>query len=226
MEKRLPPLILILFLFSSLLHAADDLTGIRIQLWAPYDEVPSLDAQGDISEDPLEHASLLLSQTGDFIVDAMVLGWNFDIVPGDATRRIEEYYEFTPLIENGTGYNIQYYDVVFQQDRITCWLEYDRNSMQMTRKAWWSSVNCGKSHGTGESRYTGTVDNLKEAVFKAAEDAVLEYVRKTEKNKPREITGSILLKDVTPQIKVQDGKYVADLDFFVHVDKIVQYSYF
>ena len=96
MEKRLP-LILVFLLFSaSMLFAdPDDIAFIRIRLWAPFDEVPSLDnvstGQTDYSkETTFKHASDLLRETENFVINAMVYGWSFSITHKDNTRGVKE----------------------------------------------------------------------------------------------------------------------------------------
>ncbi len=231
MEKRLPLILAFLLTAFSLFADPEDITFIRIRLWAPYDAVPSLEnsATGQSSynaSDPLKHASDLLKETGNFVINAMVYGWNFSITPKDNTRGVKEYVEFTPIKETSVDtFNITWSNIVYEQDKITCWVEFDRTSLMMHTKAWWNSVNCPRIHGTGESVYTGKIDAIKQAFFDAAKNAVLNYVKKFEKNKPKEITGSLLLKTDTPGLRIDSGKYVSDLDFFLHADKIVRYSY-
>ena len=226
MEKRLPLILAFLLTVFSLFADPEDITFIRIRLWAPYDAVPSLEnsaaGQSDYNaNDPLKHASDLLKETGNFVINAMVYGWDFSITPKDNTRGVKEYVEFTPIKETSVDtFDITWSNIVYEPDRITCWVP-----LMMHTKAWWNSVNCPRIHGTGESVYTGKIDAIKQAFFDAAKNAVLNYVKKLEKNKPKEITGSLLLKTDTPGLRIDSGKYVSDLDFFLHVDKIVRYSY-
>ena len=226
MEKRLSLIVLLTLLITFLYADPEDITFIRIRLWAPYDVVPSLDDTSGYDKDaPLKHASTLLTETGNFVINAMVYGWNFSITPKDNTRGVKEYAEFTPIKDTSTEkLDITWSNIVFEQDRITCWMEFDRTPLMMHSKAWWNSINCPRIHGTGESAYTGKIDSIKDAFFDAAKNAVLEYVKKLEKTKPKEITGSLLLKTETPNLRIDSGKYITDLDFFLHVDKIVRYS--
>ena len=235
MERRIPLIFLFIFFAALLFADPEDITFIRIRLWAPYDAVPTL-SDPDISSDssgntgyspdaPLKHASDLLKETGAFVINAMVYGWNFSITPKDNERGVKEYAEFIPIKEADVNtFDIKWSNTVFEQDRITCWMEFDRTPLMMHAKAWWNSVNCPRIHGSGESVYTGKIEAVEQAVFDAAKNAVLEYIKKIEKNKPKEITGTLLLKTETPGLRIDSGKYVADLDFFLHVDKIVRYS--
>lgn len=226
MEKRIPLISILLLLASLAFSEAEDIAFIRLKLWAPYDEVPSLESSNYNAEDPLKHASELLHQTGDFVLNAMVYGWSFSITPKDNTRGVKESAEFLPKKENkGDFEDKTWTNTVFEQDKITCWLEFQRTPLMMQMKSWWNSINCPRIHGTGESIYSGKLESIKEAFFDAAKNAVLEYVRKIEKNKPKEIIGSLLLKTDTPSLRIDSGKYIADLDFFLYVDKIIRYSH-
>ncbi|MCR4938663.1 MAG: hypothetical protein K5930_00980 [Treponemataceae bacterium] len=226
MEKRIP-IITILFLLSAFIFAApEDISFIRIKIWAPYDAVPSLDNSSSYNkDDPFKHASDLLTDTGKFILNAMVYGWNFSITPKDNSRGVKEYAEFLPQKGIDSDFSsIKWTNTVFEQDRITCWLEFDRSPLMMHAKSWWNTINIPRIHGKGEYPYSGDFEAIKEVFFDAAKKAVLSYAKKTEKNIPKEITGLLLLKTDTPKLRIDSGKYVADLDFFLYVDKIVRYS--
>ena len=166
MEKRLP-LILVFLLFSAAMLFADpdDIAFIRIRLWAPFDEVPSLDnvstGQTDYSKEiTFKHASDLLRETGNFVINAMVYGWSFSITPKDNTRGVKEYVEFTPQKETNVGdFDIKWSNTVFEEDKITCWLEFERTPLMMHSKSWWNTVSCPRIHGSGESVYTGKFDS-------------------------------------------------------------------
>ena len=185
MEKRLP-LIVAFFLTAALLFAdPEDITFIRIRLWAPFDEVPSLDnvsaGQSDYTKDnTFKHASELLRETGNFVINAMVYGWNFSITPKDNSRGVKEYAEFVPQKETDVGtFDIKWSNTVFEPDRITCWLEFERTPLMMHTKAWWNTVSCPRIHGTGESVYTGKFDSLQAAFYDAAKnaEAALETIK-------------------------------------------------
>ena len=66
---------------------------------------------------------------------------------------------------------------------------------------------------------------IQEACRLALKDAIRNYARKLIKNKPKEIRGTVLATDL-PRYYVDSGKYCADLDFFLFVSKIVEYTRF
>ena len=97
--------------------------------------------------------------------------------------------------------------------------------MMISRQRW-DSIQFPRVSGIGESSNLDSIDGIKEAVKEAAKNAIRTYAQKQTKNKPKEVTGNILLKDIDPNIKILKGKYTAHLDFFLYVDKIIQYSQF
>ena len=64
---------------------------------------------------------------------------------------------------------------------------------------------------------------LKDAAYDALKNAVREYYRAIIKNKPKEITGSVLIRDI-PTIGISSGRYIFNLDFFLECGKIIEYS--
>ena len=68
-----------------------------------------------------------------------------------------------------------------------------------------------------------TITDDQAQIFRALKEAVREHFRTQIKNKPKEITGRVLIKNL-PKITSVSGKYIVDLDFFVEKDRIIQYT--
>ena len=66
---------------------------------------------------------------------------------------------------------------------------------------------------------------VEEAALLAIKDGIREYYRKIIKNKPKEISGTILIRKI-PAIYIDSGHYVVELDFFLQTSKIKEYSQF
>ena len=88
----------------------------------------------------------------------------------------------------------------------------------------WNSIKYPRVSGFGESGKIDSVEAIKEAITEAAKNAIRSYAQTLTKNKPKEVSGTILLKDFDPNIKIIKGNFTAYLDFFLYVDKIIQYS--
>ena len=77
--------------------------------------------------------------------------------------------------------------------------------------------------GRGYGKVSDGFEGYKNAAKDALKNAVREHYRKIVKNKPKEITGSVLIKDI-PVTGVVSGKYVINLDFFLEYGRIIEYS--
>lgn len=228
MEKRVP-LIFLLFLLPFALYAQfqEPSPMLRIQLWVPAEDVPSQNVAATSDEPFYAQAVRNLKDIAPFMLEGMLYGWNVTYTPADSARHVEEYYECTPIREvDAADPAIQWAESEMSDAAISCWLNYERTPAQMQYRKWWNSVNIIRVQGKGSASVTEGTEGLKQAVIDAAKKAILAYLRKTQKNKPEEMTGSIMLADETPRIYIDHGQYTADLDFFLYVDKIEQYSYY
>ena len=89
--------------------------------------------------------------------------------------------------------------------------------------ALWASINHPTISGKGEGKIADGFDGITTAVKEAVKDAVRSYFRGTVKNKPKEITGKVLIRK-EPFIGINSGRYVVQLDFFLETDRIISYT--
>ena len=214
------------FCFSQI---SDTQKTLRIRLWAPLDENPASQISPE-TENAFGTSFRSLKATAPYLLSGMIYGWKFEYTPSDNTRNVEEYFSLEPISEiPEDDEKIIFTNPAFLDTRVYCWLEYLRTDEMMISRQRWDSIQFPRVSGTGESSYLDSVDSIdgiKEAVKNAAKNAIRIYAQKQTKNKPKEVTGTILLKDIDPNIKIIKGKYTAHLDFFLYVDKIIQYSQF
>jgi hypothetical protein len=214
------------FCFSQI---SDTQKTLRIRLWAPLDENPASQISPE-TENAFGTSFRSLKATAPYLLSGMIYGWKFEYTPSDNTRNVEEYFSLEPISEiPEDDEKIIFTNPAFLDTRVYCWLEYLRTDEMMISRQRWDSIQFPRVSGTGESLYLDSVDSIdgiKEAVKNAAKNAIRIYAQKQTKNKPKEVTGTILLKDIDPNIKIIKGKYTAHLDFFLYVDKIIQYSQF
>lgn len=211
------------FCFSQI---SDTQKTLRIRLWAPVDENPASQIAPE-TEDSFGTSFRSLKATAPYLLSGMIYGWKFEYTPSDKTRNVEEYFSFTPIAEiPEDDEKITFSNPAFLDTRVYCWLEYLRTDEMMISRQRWDSIQFPRVSGIGESSNLDSIDGIKEAVKEAAKNAIRTYAQKQTKNKPKEVTGTILLKDIDPNIKIIKGKYTAHLDFFLYVDKIIQYSQF
>lgn len=165
-------------------------------------------------------------EIGPFLMGGMIDGWTFDYVPYDKTRQVKEIFEFEPIKEFNSEINtIIYNDPIPRDDRLVCWATCKRTKMQQLSYERWTSITRQKIHGTGKASVEKGFEGIEEACSLAIKEAVRSYWRSQIKNKPKEISGKVLLTG-SPRIYICSGQYVVDLDFFLETDRIILYSFY
>lgn len=197
---------------------------IRIPLWAELDAYPELEEAGDPDAQQYDYPVKSIRQVAPFLVGGMVYGWNFSYTPSDKARGVEEYLEITEIVPSDyLKGGITYVSPWIQNNRLNCWCEYTRNESQIQNYNLWNSIKNPVVHGRGYGELSKGFDGLKDAAYDSMKNAVREHYRAVIKNKPKEITGSVLIRDL-PTIGIDAGRYVINLDFFLEYGKIIEYS--
>ncbi|MBP5465705.1 MAG: hypothetical protein J6Y13_11105 [Treponema sp.] len=161
-----------------------------------------------------------------FFLAGMLSGWTFDYTPYDKSRGVDEFFEFGEITPFDWSMNsITYKDPLPEDNKLLVWAYCDRTELQQLSYRRWSSINLPKVRGRGRASVEKGFEGIQEAVGNAIKDAVREYWRIYSKNKPKEITGRVLLIGV-PRVYILEGQYVTDLEFFLETDRIVKYTYF
>lgn len=161
-----------------------------------------------------------------FLMEGMLEGWTFDYVPSDKTRQVKEIFEFGKVRPFDPNINpITYHDPIPMEEegKLLCWASCERTQMQQLSYERWASIIHPKIQGQGKANVEDGFEGIQKAVELAVKDAVREYWRTQTKNKPKEISGTVLLIQ-DPRIYISEGQYVVDLDFFLQTDRIILYS--
>jgi len=199
---------------------------IRLPLWAQLDAYPGLAEAQDLSSEQYDYPIQSIKRIAPFLISGMVYGWEFCYTPSDKMRGVEEYLEVTEIVDFSlAGGLIVYSDPWIQDNKFNCWVDYKRNQDQIKNYYLWSSIQNPVTHGRGYGLLTEGFDGIKTAANDAVKDAVRSYYRNVIKNKPKEIRGKVLIRDL-PTIGIVSGQYVINLDFFLECGKITQYSVF
>lgn len=198
---------------------------IRIPLWAEIDAYPELESEYDGDSD-YGFAVSRIKKTADFLVDGMVYGWEFSYTPSDKLRGVEEYFEITPIEKlDQTGGRLTYSSPWVQDNKLNCWIDYTRTDFQIQNYYLWASIQHPSIQGRGYGNIADGFEGIENAASDALKNAVREYYRGVIKNKPKEITGSVLIRKL-PVMGIDSGRYVINLDFFLECGKIIEYSQF
>lgn len=219
-------IVLIILLFSTYLFAQTPsvIQNIRIPLWAEIDAYPELKEAQDLKAEAYSYPIQKIKEIAPFLVNGMVYGWNFVYVPSDKERNVDEYLEITEIVSQKAVENyIEYVSPWLENDKLNCWCTYKRSEAEIQNYYLWNSIKNPKIHGRGYGELIDGFDGIKTAANDAVKNAVRDYYRNIIKNKPKEIRGSILMRDI-PTIGVTSGRYVINLDFFLECGKIIEYT--
>ena len=230
MERRLSQvrksLFFSLIFLTSLLAAQTPsvVRNIRIPLWAEIDAYPELEDAQNLEAEEYSYPIKSLKELAPFIITGMVYGWNFVYTPSDKLRNVEEYLEITEIFPSENLKNEITYDSPWlENSRLNCWCLYQRNDVQVQNYYLWSSIQNPVIHGRGKGNLEDGFEGIRNAAYDALKNAVRSHYRNVIKNKPKQITGSVLISS-SPTLGIDAGKYVINLDFFLEYDKIIQYK--
>ena len=206
---------------------------IRFPIWAEVDAYPGTEAAAqDVSSDAEAFAYPIarIKETVPFLVEGLVYGWKFTYVPFDKTRGVEEFFEIEPVQklsdgQKNDGGTIEYSSIWIENNRFNCWVDFTRTDHQVQVYNLWASIQNPTIQGRGFGDLSKGFEGIKEAAQDAVKNAVRDYYRNLVKNKPKEITGAVLLRK-TPLLGIDSGRYVINLDFFLECGTIEEYTQF
>ena len=215
--------------FSSLYAQTPSVVrNIRLPLWAELDAYPGLELSGSRSdgkeEGQYDFPISQMRKIAPLIINGMVYGWNFVYVPSDKARGVEEYLEITEIVSADViRGGITYTSPWIENNNLNCWVEYTRTDSQVQSYNLWASIQNPVIGGIGYGSVEKGFEGIEEAARESLKAAIRNYYRKTIKNKPKEINGSVLIRKF-PTLGIDSGRYVINLDFFLECGKIIEYS--
>lgn len=220
-------LLIIIFIFETVVITSQTpslIENIRFNMWADVDAYPGLEDAADYSG--YEYPIKQIKEIGPYLVNGMVCGWEFSYTPYDKTRGVEESLEVREIVsEDYIKRGINYSEPWIEGNNFNCWINYKRSDYDIQTYKLWSSIKNSVIKGTGYGPTEIGFEGIKEAAKDALKNAVRAHYRNIVKNKPKEITGKVLIRDL-PIIGIDAGRYVIILDFFLEWGKIVEYKVF
>ncbi|MCR5436802.1 MAG: hypothetical protein K6E97_07035 [Treponema sp.] len=202
---------------------------IRFPLWADIDAYPEFSEfaeASDTSDTDFSYAVKQIKKISSLIVNGMVYGWEFTVVPSDKTRRIQEFVEVKPIEPlDEVEKNIIYSSPWVEDNRLNCWIDYNRSEYQKRNYQLWTTIKNPSIQGRGFGPIEKGFDGIQTACEDALKNAILDYYKKIIRNKPREIRGKVLIKKPL-LLGIDSGRYTVTLDFFLESSTIIEYKQF
>ena len=237
-KRNLFLLLIFTFMISLSAQTPSFLEKIRIQLWGDLDVYPEYaaefahadeeDGQSQGKNGIFTYPINQIKDTAPFLINGMLYGWDFIYTPSDKARGVEEYFEFiekepSSLIKNQIVYSSPLVEI--EKNQFSCWCEYVRTTAQIQNYKMWSTITNPVIRARGYGPVELGFEGIKLAAQDAIKTAVREYYRGKTKNKPKEITGSVLIRS-EPLLGIDAGRYAINLDFFLECGRIKEYTSF
>ena len=215
--------VLILFLLPMFCHAEQELIALR--LWCELEPMVQENEEYPLST---EAAQKRVLEEAREILSGMIYGFRFSYTPGDETRQINEEFTVNPVAEILWGDpNMRITDAYIRDTLLFVKVYYDLEDFQFARRRAWASNSVDSSSGVGEYSVfiAPSPEGKRQALQEALKNAVRNALRPVYFNKPREVTGEILIWR-EPHTIIQSGTYTTQLNVKLRVKEIRSYSLF
>ncbi len=175
---------------------------------------------------PLATAKKNILDDAQALVSAMVYGWTFIYIPGDKSRQVTESFVLTPVavIPRGAP-RLRVLETELDDTRLWARVVYDLNDEEMLRRAAWDSNTVAMSTGRGTAKVMDGPGARMESLKDAVRDAIRLALDTRWVNKPRQITGDVVLWD-DPLVNVHAGVWMTSAKVKLIVRELVPYRIF
>lgn len=202
-------------------------TLLQGEMWMPFQAITPGELERRVPDQEKLDALLEEMQT---VFSGMVYGWSFTYRPVDPTRNVADFLDVVPLgrIVGSTGdpATARAMAVSTRTDEsngvLTVLFRYAMPPFEAARRQAWASFNLDQAAGIGRARVTDRLESRLEALRQAIKEAVRNLLRPKYLNRPQEIRGEALLRQV-PLYSIQSGQYVCNAKFQVRIVSVREY---
>jgi len=221
--------LLLLLLLSVPGFSQEEFTDTTLQgeLWMPFAAIVPGELERRVPDQEKLDALLEEMQT---VFSGMVYGWSFTYRPIDPERKVSEFLDVTPLgrIVGTTG-DPQTARAVATATRIDekqglliVTFRYYMPAHEASRRQAWASFNLDQASGTGKAKVVDRLESRLDALRQAVKESVRSLLRAKVYNRPQEIRGEALLREV-PRYSIQSGQYVCTAKFQMRILNVRAY---
>ena len=197
-------------------------TVLNEEFWA---ELQPLVVQGEQAV-TVDAAVRLVLEEARYVFSGMVYGFDFSYTPSDLGRKVEEEFSLKLRDEIVLGDpHLSVHQTRTEGSRLFARLRYGLRDFQEDRyRALRSNVMAAHA-GAGEASFFKGPKEKISAIEQAVKNAVREYARTRIPNKPKRISGTLVLS-AAPRIVIVSGTYRATCVVKLRIDETVPYKVF
>lgn len=188
-------------------------------------------APGELEEKLPDQAKLdAMLEEMQTVFSGMIYGWSFDYRPVDPDRKVPEFLEVTPLgrIVGTTGdpktSRALATDTRFDKTLgiVAVNFRYYMTPFESQRRRAWGLTTLDQSAGTGKSKIVDRLESRLDALRQALKEAIRNLLRPRILNRPQEIKGEALLREV-PRYYLDANQYACSARFELRIDDVREY---
>lgn len=164
-----------------------------------------------------------LLEEAQWVFSAMIYGFSFDYIPYDSARAVVEEFTLEPTHQIPRGDSAmtvsdgRYEDGIYYAD-----ISYLVSEQQLPWvQGWESNINSDVISSGGGSLYSGLEGKI-DSIRNTVKQALRDYLRPRNYNKPRRMTGSGRLASV-PDFAMTAGEYRCKARITLNLDEILEY---
>jgi len=202
-------------------------TTLQGELWMPFQVIGPGELENRVPDEKKLDALLEEMQT---VFSGMVYGWSFTYRPVDPERKVPEFLDVKPLgrIIGTTGdpATSRALAVSTRLDEengiMTVLFRYYMPTFEASRRLSWASSNLDQAAGVGKAKAVDRLESRLDALRQAVKDAVRNLLKPRYYNRPQEIKGEALLREV-PRYYLESGQYVCSARFQMRILNVREY---
>lgn len=217
----------LLLLLSPVIYGLSGTDGfIDMDLWTEVSEIiPAIGENKNsyLSDSEISHRVL---EDAAWIISGMIYGFDVIYTPLDLSRNVNEYLEIIPVASILWGdAKLKIIDSWVKNEKFFLQVRYLLDSTQITRLKLWKSNLFPDAEGTGVvsifSGHQGRIESIKTGI----KEALRNYLRNRNTNKPREINCRVLLNQ-PPYTILDAGGYKSKTNITIKLIEVTPYSYY
>jgi hypothetical protein len=175
---------------------------------------------------PAAAAEKSVLDEGRILFSAMIYGWTFTYFPGDRSRKVQESFELLPVAQVPWGSpHLSVRETEVEETKLWVRMSYALDEDESLRRARWESNTAAFSTGLGKANAMQGPRAKMASLQDAIRDAIRRSLDVRYLNKPREISGDVVLWD-DPESTVRAGFYFTTAKVKLMVRELVPYRIF
>jgi len=207
-------------LFLSAFLFSESPRVLRAPVWIYLEPVPGSFGEPAEKQPPV----IEINEIARFVLSGMSGGWNFTYVPSDRQRNVEEEFSLEPVMPlQKEDPRVSVDSLTPDYPRLTCWAQLTVDAAIERRLTYWDSIRFHPAKGRGTGERIRETQGIRDAYSHAVLQAIRTLARGLEKNKPKEISGEILLRS-SPRLFADEGRFVAEVSVLVNIREVVPYT--